>query len=184
LQRFDPLHASVHWLDKARLRERHSIRDANRALTDDPIHHPNILGKAATGGLEASRAAHFLVGLALGKSLVTAVEAFATWNVMEDDHSVSRLELADFHAHSGHYTGCFMSENARGRMRSARDFLEIRSADSAGVNLQQQFSRPNVRHWDGLHANIVHATINGSPHAAWDCLLGLVEPELSSNRHR
>ncbi len=44
------------------------------------------------------------------------------------------------------------------------DLLEIGSADTAGVNPQQHFSRPDLRHWNGLHPHIVDATIDRCPH--------------------
>ncbi len=66
---------------------------------DNPVHHPDVLGESAAGGLEAGRAADFLVGLALGKHFMPAVVTLAARDVMEHDHAIARPELAHSRAH-------------------------------------------------------------------------------------
>src|ERR1035438_7844711 len=53
--------AGIHRLDKTSLFEADAIRDANRPLLDNPVHHPDVFREASTGRLEARRTAPFLI---------------------------------------------------------------------------------------------------------------------------
>ena len=59
---------------------------------NDPVHHPNVLGKSAAAGLIPGGCADFLVGRTLGENLVPAVIAIAAGDVMEDHHPVADSE--------------------------------------------------------------------------------------------
>ena len=82
-------------------------------ITDDPIQDPDVLGEAATGGLEAGGHPDFLVNRALRKDLPVAEIAVAARNVMEDHHPVSRLERPDALPNRGDRAGSLMPEDAR-----------------------------------------------------------------------
>ena len=54
--------------------------------------HADVFGESSAGGFKSSCAAHFLVGSALRKSLVLAVEALPARNVVEDNYAVAGTE--------------------------------------------------------------------------------------------
>jgi hypothetical protein len=76
-----------------------------------------------------------------------------------------------------------MSENARRRVRTARDLLEIGSADAASMNSDQQLARPNVRHRHGLHSNVIDAPVNRRLHGGRNRMLRVCDRELSRDCH-
>src|ERR1700739_313428 len=116
------------------------MRDANRSVLDDPVHDPNIFGKAAAGSLESGRATYLLVGRALREGLVPAVKTVTAGNVMKDHHPVAGTVLRDALADRGYYAGGFVSEDARGGMGAGRNLLQIGAADSARVHADQHFA--------------------------------------------
>ena len=111
-ERLDPFHAGVYRFDEASLLKRDAVRNADGAALHNPIHDSNVLREATAGRLESSRAADFLVGLALGEGFVLAVIAFTARNVMKDNDAISGLKIADSRAHCGHHAGSFMAEDA------------------------------------------------------------------------
>src|SRR5207302_9547751 len=108
-QGFHTLHASIDRLDKTSLLKRNAVGNPNRAALHDPIHHANIFGEAASGRLKTCRAAHLLIGGTLGKSLVTAVIAFAARDMVKDNNAVSRLEILDARSQRGYHARSFMT---------------------------------------------------------------------------
>ncbi len=90
---FNALHAGIYRLDEAGLLERDAVGDADRALLDDPVHHANVFGEPAARRLESGRATDFLIGGALGESLVPAVVALAARDVVKDHDAVAGTEL-------------------------------------------------------------------------------------------
>ena len=83
---------------------------------------------------------------------------------MVDHHPLAHLKprraLAHFHDGSRH----LVPEDARRRVRTGVNLLQIRPADSARSHLDQQLARPNRRHRNSLHAHVVHAAVNHGPH--------------------
>ncbi len=57
-----------------------------------------------------------------------------------------------------------MSEDARGRVRAGGNLLEVGAADTAGVHADEELTRPDLRHGNGLQANIINAAIDGGLH--------------------
>ena len=69
---------------------------------------------------------------------------------MEDDDTVSGAVLADILANSGDNAGSFVSEDARGGVRSGGDFLQVGAADATGVDADQYFALADSRDGDDL----------------------------------
>ena len=67
-QRFNTFHARVYGLDKSSLLEGNAFGNANYPFANDPLHHPNILGKTASAGLVTSSRADFLVRSDIGRT--------------------------------------------------------------------------------------------------------------------
>jgi hypothetical protein len=117
---------------------------------DNPIHDADVFGETAAGRLESGGTANFLVSGALREGLIPAVKALPAWDVMEDDDTVSGAVLADILANSGDNAGSFVSEDARGGVRSGGDFLQVGAADATGVDADQYFALADSRDGDDL----------------------------------
>ncbi len=144
-QSLDPLHAGIYGLDEAGLLEGDAVGDLHGALLDDPIHDADVFGETAAGRLESGGTADFLVGGALGESLVPAVVTFAARDVMKHHDPVAGLELAHVRAYRSDHAGGFMTEDARGGMRACGYLFQVGAANSAGVHAQQQLSGADLR---------------------------------------
>src|ERR1700691_4048601 len=114
---------------------------------------------------------------------MTTVVAFAAWNVMEDHDPIARFELTNLTAHGRYDTRGFVSKNARRRMRTARDFLEIGSTDAASVYPDQQFALPNLRYRNGFDPNVVDAAIDGCSHGGRNRPLRFFDRKLPRDGH-
>src|SRR5262249_23949734 len=117
------LHTGVDGLDKTGLLEGNTVRDAHGAVLDDPVHDTHVFGEAAAAGLKAGRATNFLVGLALGEGVMAAVVAVPTGDMVKDHHPVAGMEFLDAVSSGNHYSGGFVPENARGRVRTGGDLF-------------------------------------------------------------
>ena len=112
------------------------------------------------------RRSHLLVERALRRHLLAAVVAISAGHMMENHHPFAqgkaRYALSYLDDGSRH----FMAEDARRWVRAGMNLLQIRSADAACSHFHQQFSRPDSRHGNSLHAHVVHAAIDHSLHGA------------------
>ena len=167
-QGLDSFHAGVHGLDKRRLFVGDVVGDANRALPNDPVHHPYVFGETAAGGLESGGAADFFVGGALGEGFVAAVVALAAGDVVEDDDAIARMEIGDAFTDDGDDTGSFVSEDAWGGVGSGMDFLEIGAAHAAGVDADEQFAGADAGDGNGFESDVVDAAVYGGEHSRGD----------------
>ena len=131
---------------------------------NDPFHHANVLRKAAAGGLKARGCANFFVDRALGKGPLATVVTLAAGNVVVDHHAIAESEPGYAQAHFDNGSSHFMAEDAGSGVGAGMDFLQIGAADAAGGNLDQQFSGADFGHRHGLHADLVHAAIDGGTH--------------------
>ncbi len=175
IQQLHALQDGVHRLDKGRLLKRHAVGNPHHAAVgDNPVHHPNVLRKAAAGGLKAGRGAHFLVDRALRKGLLAAVVALSAGNVMVDHHPLANLKTGNALAHPHNGSRHLMAEDARRGVRAGMNFFEIRPADAAGSYLHQQFARPDGGHGHRFHAQVVHAAIDHGLHGGGNLGLDLV----------
>ena len=96
IEQLHALEHGVHRLDEGRLLKGHAVGNAHHAAVgDDEVHHANVLGKAAAGGLEAGRDAGLLVERALRGRLLAAVVALAAGDVMEAHHALADCEAGD-----------------------------------------------------------------------------------------
>ncbi len=134
MQRFDPLHAGVHRLDKARLLERDSIWNANCSLTNNPIHHSNIFGESSARRLEPGRASDLLVSLTLGEGFVAAVVALSARDMVKDHHAVADAELLDAVADFCNHSRSLVAKDSGRGVGAAGNFFKVGAADAAGVN--------------------------------------------------
>ena len=161
----DCLVAGVYGLDKSCLLEWNVIRNLdNSAGRNDPVHHANVLGKAATSGGETSRCPHLLVGLALRESLLAAVEAGATGNVVEGHHSIPNCELRNSGPNRSDGARHLVPEDAWGRVRTGMNFLQVGPANPARINADQQLARTNLRNGNLLSANQIYVPVDGCLH--------------------
>src|SRR5512146_361664 len=87
---------------------------------------------------------------------------------MEDHDAVPDGEIANACAGGNDVSGGFMAEDARGRVRAGGNLLEVSAADAAGMHADEEFAGTNPRDWDGLHADVVDAVINGGKHVGRD----------------
>src|SRR5215467_3868188 len=87
---------------------------------------------------------------------------------MEDHHTIANLEARHARTDCGDDACRLMSKDARRRVRTCRDLLEISPADAAGMNTDQNLARADLRHWYGLHADVIFAVVNGCTHGRGD----------------
>ena len=76
-----------------------------------------------------------------------------------------------------------MSEDAGSGMRAGSDFLQVGTADAAGMNPQQQFAGANLGNGHSFHADIVNATIDGRLHGSGNRPCKIVHGVLSGDGH-
>ena len=183
MQYLNALHAGVNRLHKTSLLERDPIWDADRTSLHDPIHHADVLGESATARLEPSCAANFFIRRTLGERLVAAVVALATGDMMKDNYPVAYLEIVDPFVYGCDDPRSFMSEDAWGGVRAGRDLLQIRTADTAGVDLYEQLPGANFRHGDGFQADVVSTTVYSGLHRHRNRLVSIFHRDLSGHTH-
>src|SRR5208283_2151584 len=111
--------------------------NSHRSFFDDPVHHPDVFGKAATRRLKPGGAADFLVAGTLREGPVTAVVTLTARDVMKDHHPVACAELTDLFPHLRDDPSRFVAKNTRRRVRSGGNFLQVGSANAAGVDSHQ-----------------------------------------------
>src|SRR2546430_747861 len=183
LQSLNTFHAGVHRLNKTGLFKRDVIVNANRSALHNPIHNANVLGETTSGRLESRRATNFLIGFTLGKSFMETVIALAAWDVVEDHDSIAGLEITRSIAHSRNLARSLVTENARRRMGSSGNLLQICATNSAGVYPKQQLAGANLGHRHRFQANVVGAPVNGGHHRRGNRSLFFLDGELSGNGH-
>src|SRR5579872_3892523 len=114
---------------------------------------------------------------------MATVVALAAGDVVEHDNTIARLELTNSIADRCYDARCLVSENAWRRVRAAGNFLEIGSADAASVHPDQQLSRPDLRHGDGLYPNVGDTAVDRCAHGGRNRLLRLLDRKLSRDCH-
>src|SRR5581483_517963 len=114
--------------------------------------------------LKTGGAAYFLVSGTLREGLFAAVIAISARNVVEDHNSVASREILHSNACFDDYSGGFMAKNARRRVRTCVDFLQICAANTTGMNANQNLAGANLRNGHSLDTHIVYAAIDGSLH--------------------
>ena len=83
---------------------------------------------------------------------------------MKHHHAIAGDEPGDFRPNGDHRARSFVAEYPRGRMRTGRDFLEVGSANSAGMHFNQDFARGDLWNRNSFKANVIHAAVNRSQH--------------------
>jgi hypothetical protein len=71
---------------------------------------------------------------------------------------------ADFCDHAGH----LVAEDARGGVRAHVNFLEIRTANAAGGDLDEQLAGSDARNGDGFKTHVIDAAVNNRAHRCGD----------------
>ena len=102
---------------------------------------------------------------------------------MEDHDAVTGREMRDALARGDNAPSGFVTENPRGGVRSGGDFLEVGTAYSAGMDLDEDFAAPNLGDRNGLKANIFLAAVDGGSHRCGNFPLDLLRGQLLCNRH-
>jgi hypothetical protein len=98
---FDAFHTGIDGLNEAGLLEGGAVWNTYGTVRNNPIHDANVLGEAPARRLESGGTADFLVGRALGKSLILTVETLSTRDVMEDHDAIAGAVVADALADGG-----------------------------------------------------------------------------------
>ena len=163
-QSFNTFHASIDRLDKRRLLERDTVRDANHAFLNDPVHYADVLGKSAAAGFITGGRADLLVGRALRENLMPAVVAIATRDVVKDDNAVADSEVCYAVADRGYGPGRLVPEDARSGVGACGDLLKVGAANATGMYADQDLSCANLRDGHALKANVIYAAIDGGLH--------------------
>jgi hypothetical protein len=84
--------------------------------------------------------------------------------MVEDNDSLTWAKLLDVRANRHYNSGCFVTENTRGRVGAGRNFLQIRPADAATVHPQQQLPWADLRHGHSFQPHVLLAAIDRSQH--------------------
>ncbi len=170
IEELNRLIAGIHRLDEGRLLERNLIRNLHQSAAHDPIHHANVLREAATRRRKASGTADLLVHLALRERLLAAVETLATGDVMVGHHPIADCKAGDALANLRNCPRHLMSEDARSIVRTGVNLLQVGSADTAGVDLDQHLACANLGDGNRLDTYIVCAAIDGGAHGCGNCV--------------
>jgi hypothetical protein len=85
---------------------------------------------------------------------------------MEADDAVARFELGDAAAHCDHRARQFVTENLRRCDESMMNFLDVRAADSARSNAEEQLSLADFRNRHGFDDYSSFATVHSRAHLA------------------
>jgi len=93
-----------------------------------------------------------------------AIEALHARDVMEHQNSVAGLDIPNFLAGGCNFAGCFVSINTRGRQQIVRNLLQVGMTDTAAVDFDEYFSRPDLWHGDRLDADSALARVHSRPH--------------------
>src|SRR5208283_1589636 len=145
--------------------ERYAVGNLLHATFHNPVHHPDILRKAAAGGLETGRDAHFLIDGALRVKLMLAIKTILARNVMEGHHAVPRAKLLDLGPHAGHHARRLMAENAWRHQQVVLDLLQVRMADAAGLHPNQDFAWPDFGRGNFLDLHQALSAVHGGMHS-------------------
>src|SRR5262249_42134469 len=129
-------------------------------LTHDPVHGTDILGKTTATGLKTRGNTHPLIYRTLRKNIVPAVVTLATWDVMENHHTVAALKGIDALTDCPNPPRSFMPETPAGRGRAGGNLLQVCAADAAGMHADQHFPGADLRDRNGLEADIVLPAIH------------------------
>ena len=89
---------------------------------------------------------------------------------MKDHDPIARSVIGDAFADGGYDSGSFVSEDARCRMRSGGNLLEVGAADAAGVDADEHFARADRGHRNCFEADVVDAAVDRSVHCCWNGL--------------
>jgi hypothetical protein len=169
------LEDGVHRLNEGSLLERDSVWNTDDpAVVHDEVQHADVLREPAAGGLEASRDAGLLVERTLRGGSLAAVVALIAGHMMVDDNALAEFEPGDSLAAGHDGTRHLVAEDTWRRMGAVVDLLEIRTADSAGCDLDQKLSRPNFGNWNRLDAHVVDSAVDYGAHSGWE-LAGNIE---------
>ena len=172
LKQLDGLENGVDRLDESRLFKGNAAGNPDDAAhPDDPIHHTDVLGEASAGGFKARCCADFFVRGALREGLLAAVIALAARDVMIDHYAIADGKVCDARAGSDNGARHLVAKDARSGVRSQMNLLQIRAADAACGDFDQQLARADCGHRHGFKAQIVYAAIDNGTHRSGDTRL-------------
>src|SRR5256885_9537631 len=140
------------------------VGQGDHAALGDPGHRFDVFSKAATVGRETGRETGGLVLLALGERAAFAVKAGATGNVMETHHAIAGLEFR--HARADCYDGAgkFVAEDLRRLYVALENFLDVRAADAAGGDFNEDFAFTYFGHRDFFDTDNSFFAVNTRAH--------------------
>ena len=133
--------------------EGHSFGNELHSTFHDPVHHAHILRKTAARRFKPGRDADFLVNGTLRIKPPAAVKTIAARNMMERNHPISGSEASNARSSGSDNAGRLMPENSRCWEQIVFNLFEIRMANAAALDTNQQFARANLRSGNVLYRN-------------------------------
>ena len=103
--------------------------------------------------------------------------------MVEDHDPVASAVLAHAISDGCNHPGRFVTEDARGGMRSGRNLFQIGSTDSARMHTDEQFTRTDRGHRDCLKADVIDTAIDGGVHSCGDYMIVGLDRGLSGCGH-
>ena len=104
--------------------------------------------------------------LALREEPPLAVRALAAGDVVIDLHPRAARVLVDARAELGDDAGHLVAEDARRRHGAVVDLLQVRPADAAARDLDEELARPALGTRDVLDADVTDPAVDGGAHQA------------------
>jgi len=171
IEHLHALEAGIHRLDEGGLVERDPIGNPDdAAVADDPVHYADVFGESAAGGFESSRDAYAFVQRTLRVGVLAAVVTIPARHMVEDHHPITDGKVSHRRAGGDDGTCRFMAKNSRRRVRTRMNLLQIRPANAARGNPDQDFPRADLRHRNCFYTYIVNAAIHRRAHGCRNCL--------------
>lgn len=140
----------------------------------DERQHADVFGVATTGGFKTGGNAGAFVLRALSKGVMATVMAIEARHVMVQRDAVAEAKPADARAHFYDGAGGFVTKYARRRDGAVFDFLDVRGANAANGDANEQFLRADARNGEGFEAKVIRAAIDDGGHGFGDVEHGRV----------
>ncbi len=84
--------------------------------------------------------------------------------MMKTHDAIAQLPLFNARANCNHSPGNFVPEDLRGGDKSVLNFFQVRAANSARRDSNQNFSGTDLRHGNGFHNHFSFAAVYGRAH--------------------
>src|ERR1019366_940652 len=104
---------------------------------------------------------------ALGEGVMPAGMTPQARHMMMHRHALADPELPEARADADDGAGGFVAEDTGRRQGAILDLLDIRRADAADSDPDEQFARPDARHRHGFDPQVVRPAIHHRLHGLW-----------------